>query len=1060
MTKSTVNKIISKIQFTIYSLFAFILSMGILSYAILSYGVNIAHINLPYFKAEQLYIKLDKKLILHVGKIDVTLGNDSSDATPIFKLPKFTPVINIARKNFQYLYIDELNVKDLKVTFRYTDVSDKPEDNRFTINSADINASVSYHNYEDYAHLKIDHFIHKPSKINVNGSTVYSFVDEKTYGKLIFSLSKSADVTMYAYENGDEVFFTASSNVFTDLEPIVKLFNFRHSIYKWIVPYNKASSYQLLQAKGVYNYTNTNTLLNTLYLHAQEKNLSYTFNEDLSPVKGLDADVYFTKGILDVQPHHATYNQHQIKRGGVLIDFNGKEVLLSVDLYVNEKMDKDIINIVKAYGIPLPLLQVSGKTDAHVKIFINLATSNAYATGQFFIKKSLLSIDGVIYKVQNASLRLHKSILNIDTAVMEYKNILKAKVNAQIDLKDVEGDVYFDIQKVYIPLNKNDDLSLVSKHPRVNLHFTKDTESYILPDTQWNINGIDINIKENQIFTQEKFSSVLLLNNLNLNIKDTLDLNTSGFYNLKDQYAVLDINLSRLHYQKDDINISKKSKNIGLKLTHKSEETKVSLLEKSTFFINHKALELKPIELTFKDGYLDFSNAIVSYDKQLYSYLSTHYKLGSTSIKMKAKNTVLLNHDALFIKPNFDILYHYVKNKHYLDIPKYNIHAVLNEKEELDLQIRDFKKLKEHSNVLKRYDINEGHANITYIDNNIGIDVDLLNFHPLLSKNGNNIHNYKIKGNYQNETAHLQINKKLEFIYKEKGKLTAKNIDFNIFNILSYLEQIKSDKKENELDLLIKTQQCDISLGDSNRKVVADRIDIQIKNDDIFAQLVHKNGAVLFEGNDRNFSVHAQGLNDDFMNNLFKFSKFTGGNLSFMMEGSTNELTGIVNIQDSTIEDYTVINNTLAFFNTIPSLVTFSIPGYSKDGLKAKEMYASFNKNGDVIHINEAKITSKELVITATGQTNFKKEDIEMLMQVKTDIGSSAKDIPVIGYIIFGDDSISTTVRVHGPLKDPIVESSVGKSVVVAPYNILKRAIKMPFQAFGLFNDDNKSEEE
>jgi len=1054
MTNSTVNKIISRIQFTIYSFLVFILSIVILSYAILSYGLNIEHLVLPHFKAEQLYIKLDKKLILHVKRIDVTLSNRIQNKTPLFDIPRFSPIINMARKNFQYLYIDELNIEDLKVTFRYTFDSQEPEDNRFTINSKDINASVSYQNYEHYTKLNIDHFIHIPSKVHLNGSSVYNFIEQDSYTKIRASLDKCADVSFYSYENGNEISFTASSNVFSDLSPIVKIFDFDYNLYKWIVPYNKAGSYQILEARGTYSYTDEKELLNTLYIHAQEKNLSYTFKEGFSPVNGLDADIFFSKGILDVRPHQASYNKHEIQKGQVIIDFNGKDILLIIDLHAKVQLQRDIVETIESYDIPLPLLQYSGKIDAHVKIFVNLDSSDAYAIGQFFIKDSQVALDGVPYKVKNTFIRLHKSILSIDTAQVEFKDIFKAHVNGQVDLKDVVGDVYFDIDRASLPLSKDKNIILTSKNSRIGLHFTKDSESYILPDTQWRFNDMEISVKESEVFLKEKFSSILLFKDLQVNIKDLLDFNTSGFYNLKDEYAVLDINLSKLNYNKGDLNLSKQVQDIPVKLIYKDAKTKLSLLDKSIFFINQKPLYIQPTSFLLNNGYLDANNTIISYDKQFFSYISTHYKLGSTSIKVQSRNTILNNHDTLYIQAPFDILYHYVKNEHYLDIPKYKIHATLNKEDELDLQIRDIKKLKQHSNILKRYDINEGKANITYIDDTLGVDIDLKNFHPLLSKNGENIYDYNIKGSYQNGTTNLQINNKLNFLYRRKGKITAKNIDFNIFEILSYLRLIKSDKKDKAIDLIIKTKKCDISLGDSNRKVLADTINIQIKNDNIFAQLVHKNGAVLFEGNDRNFSVHAQGLNDDFMNNLFKFSNFSGGDLSFAMEGSIDNLTGIINIKDTIIEDYTVLNNTLAFFNTIPSLVTFSIPNYSKNGLQAQEIYASFHKDGDIIDIKEAKILSKELIITATGKTNLKKEDIELLMQVKTDIGSSAKNIPILGYIIFGKDSISTTVRVHGPLKDPIVESSVGKSIIVAPYNILKRALKMPFQAFGLFEDE------
>ena len=1042
-----------------YSFFAFILSMILLSYAILSYGLSINQLSLPYVKVEQLYIKLDKKLIFHVKRIDVTLGNDTDNTTSVFTLPKLSPIINIARKSFESIDIDELNIKDLNVTFRYTMNSHNPEDNKFTINSNDLNISTFYKTYDDYASLEIQHFIHKPSKVNISGSSIYSFKEENSYASLVLSLSKCATVNLYAYENENEISFTASSNVFSDLAPIVKLFNFDYDLYKWIVPYNKAGSYQLLEAKGIYNYKNEQTLLDTLYIHAKETNLAYTFNESLSPVKGLDADIYFTKGVLDVQPHKASYNKHKIQKGQVHIDFNHEDVLLDIDLYAKVKIEQDIIDILKVYDIPFPARQNTNKTDSHLKIFINLDSRKAYATGHFFIKDASISIEGVDYKIENAFIRLHKSILNIDTAIIHYKDIFSSRVHGQVDLKDVVGDVYFDTRKVSLPISQDKNLILKSKNTRMTMHFTKDTESYILPKTQWAFNDIIIDVQKNEVFLNEKFSAVLLFKDLNVKIKNQLELKINGFYNLKDEYAALDMNMSHFQYIKDDLNISKTSPDIPIELTYKNEKIKLSLSKKSHFFINQKPLIIKPTQFSLYKGYLDTKHTIISYDKTVFSYISTHYKIGAASIKLKTLNTVILDHDTLFIQDSFDVLYHYVKQEHYLDIPKYKIHLTMNKNDEVNLRINDFSNLSQHSNLLKRFDLKEGNANFTYIDDSLGIDIKLINFHPLFSKDGKNIREYNIVGKYEDDVVYLRINKKLDFIYKKKARLSAKNIDFNIFEISDYLKYIKGSKKQEGIDLSVKMKNCNIPLDTYKRKILANSINLNIKDDKIFAQLMYKKGKIFIEGTTEKFIVLGDGLNDTFMNELFKFSDFKGGKLSFVMAGSAKKITGVVHIKDTIIEDYTVLNNTLAFFNTIPSLVTFSIPDYTKKGLKVQEMYLRFDKQDNIIHIKESTIKSKELTITAKGQTNIKKEDIKLVMQVKTDIGSTAKNIPIIGYIVFGDDSISTTVRVHGPLQDPIIESSVSKSVIVAPYNILKRAIKLPFQAFGLFQDDqNKSQ--
>jgi len=1061
MRNSTVNKIISKIQFTIYSFLAFILFIIITFVALLSYGVSLPHINLPHFKAEQLYIKLDKKLILHAKRIDVTISNSVEDGASILEIPNISPVINLARKNFKSFVIDELYVGENKVTFSYTDKPLHPKDNSFSFSSPEIEAYTTYKVYKEHISFELQEFIHKPSQVAIKAKAIYDFDQKMSYADLQLSLSAcGANLNLVLKENAHQLAFVASSNVLTDISPIVKLFELEPYIYRWIVPYNQASSYQVLKAKGVYDYTNSDTILHTLFIHAKEKEPVYTFNEDLFPVEGKDADIYFSKGVLDIRPHQVHYNEHRVDKGGVLIDFNADHITLKLDLYADIPVDEDIVDIVQAYNIDLPLLQKNGTTNAHVNLVIDLETEDAYATGQFFVKSSDLYLNKVPYKIHNTAIRLHKNILTIDTAKVQYKDIVHSELSGQLDLKDLIGDLYFDIEDISYPLSKEDHLTLLNKNPRFQLHLDKTKHSYIFPTTSWSFKDYNISLQANKVFMTDKFSGIAKINDLNVKVDTLLEFNTTGIYDVANDNAYLDLNLSHFQIQQDDLNISLENMPLALTLNYLDDQIKFDIPSINTLHINDNTLTIEPTHFILQEGFLKLSPSNVFINSDISSFISTDYELGSNNLQIRAEKTILFDKRLLYIEPKFDLLYHYVKGLHYLDIPKHGIHGVLNAQKEFDLNIKDFSKLKPYSKAMELFDINKGKAKVTVIDERIGMDITINDFHPLLSEDGKDIREYYIKGEYQNQTANLQINNKLDLLYRGKGKITAKDIDFNLFPILDYLELIDTKDEENDLDLIVKTKRCNVSLGSSGRKILSDTINMQIHKNDINAQLIHKNGGVLFESKDHNMTIHGRGLNDAFMNELFKFSTFKGGELSFVMQGPFDDMDGIINIKDTVIEDYTVLNNTLAFFNTIPSLVTFSVPDYSKNGLHVKQMYGSFHKDKDIIKIKEAKISSQELTITSTGESDLKNETINVLMQVKTDIGSSAKDIPLLGYIIFGDDSVSTTVKVHGNLNNPKVESSVAKSIIVAPYNILKRTLSLPFLPFMSDDEDNETKPE
>ncbi len=934
------------------------------------------------------------------------------------------------------------------------------DDNALMLKNEDMSIKTYFSFHDSFMIATTKDVHHKPTNIILDSQLVLDFKTNLSYSIEKLSLPNEATLNIYTKGDGDTLAFTASSSTFSDLTPIVKLFDLEQNISKWIVDYNRAQSYQLLQARGVYDYNDPQVILNTLFLHAHETGLNYSFHPKLFPVSSPSTDVYYSKGVLHIKPRQARYNEHLLdESSSVNIDFNHAHTLLDVDLYAQTTIDEDIVEIVNAYKIPLPLLQEKGTTKAHIQLGIDLLSEDVSAEGQFFVNESDLILDGVRYKINNATARLHKGLLSLDSTSINYDDIFFAVVNGQLDLTTLTGDFFFDVEEVTLPLSEKKELKLADKNIRVQLNFDKHSNSFIFPLSHWKLGEYSIAMDHSILRAPVKFDSRHIINDLRLHIPNMADIKLDGVLDIARADTRLDVKLSNISYESSDFNLSS-NEDISLALNYDNNKTEIHLQQPSVLSLNDNSLEILPAKLQIKDTYLDMNRTQISINKELFTQISTHYKLGEESIDVVLKNTMLSSAELLFIQPAFTLSYKQDDRGHHLDINKYDLHAVWDNDESIQLNIKDFSKLYPHSQILQKYDVKAGSANLTFINDHIGMDLVLLDFPALLSKNGKKITTYTIKGRYEDEVAQLSINKDIDFIYYKKGRFMAKNIDFNLFPIKDYLKNIHSKNEDNDLELYIKTENCNVILGDSGRKILADSIKVDIKNDTINAHLFHGKGAVLFQSEHDDVAVFGDKLNDQFINELFKFSTFKGGTLSFSAAGTYKNFTGVVQVDDTVIKEYTVLNNTLAFFNTIPSLMTFSVPGYSKTGLKVDRMYSNFDVNGSTVHIKDTKISSKELIITARGTSDLDKETVDLLMQVKTDLGSSAKDIPVLGYIIFGDDSISTTVRVHGDMKDPKVENSVAENVIVAPYNIIKRTITLPFKAFDNIFDKNDSKKE
>ena len=1011
---------------------------------------------MPNFKAEQLYIKLDKKLILEAKAINVTLSNDNLSTTPLIETPKITPILEFVHKNFSKVSIGSLTIGKNIVTFSYTDQPKQSIDNSISFKGNGVDALIFFEMHENYVLSRVEHFIHKPTKIKITGKMVYDFKTELSSSQIKLIFAECAQVDMYIKENANRLAFTAESNTFIDIKPIVNLFGLQASINKWIVDYNFALSYKLIEAKGLYDYNDINLLLDTLFIAAKEKDVSYTFNEELSPVVAKEVDIFFTKGVLDVQPKQAFYNQHPIKGGGVKIDFNGEHVILDVALNVHTQVTQDIIDIVQAYKIPLPIVQTRGETDANININIDLWSEEAYAKAQFFIKEGEILLEGIPYHISNGSIRLNKSFLSIDSGYIRYSDVFAAHVNGSLDLKNIIGDIYFNTEYVNLNLSSSYRLTLLDK-TQIRLHYTKEKEQYYFDTTPWKLNEHNITLKEGHVDMSEKFGTNVVLYNTLLHIEGITDANVSGEIDISKDIYSLDV---ALHHLDMNQSISLSSiKEIPFSIRKDSNITHINFPKESQLLLNSNKLSIKPTRLRIKDDTLDIFRAQFSLDENISAKVSVHYKLGESTAKLSLENTQLLSEDLLFIGPKFNLNYAFKNQTHYFTANDLALNIKIDKQKRVEVLLKDISKIFPYSLPLQTYGLQEGNAKITYKDKKTKVNLIIDNFKPLFSRNGKSITQYEIKGEYKKNTLLMKINDDISIRYTKDVTARIKNIDFNLFPILEYVKETSKQKKKNALNLTIRTEGSNIILDDSGRKVLADKMKIEIKEDTINAKLFYNDGGVIFQSEGDEFTVFGNGLDDRFMNNLFKFSTFEGGVLSFSTYGNFKHHTSLMNIDNTTIKEYTILNNTLAFFNTIPALVTFSVPGYSSSGLKVSNAYALFDINDSIAHVKDSKITSKELVITIEGESNLEESTVDILMQVKTDIGSSAKNIPLVGYIIFGEDTVSTTVHVHGPLANPEVDNAAAKSVVAAPYNILKRTITLPLKWFDdIFSNDKKKE--
>jgi hypothetical protein len=332
-------------------------------------------------------------------------------------------------------------------------------------------------------------------------------------------------------------------------------------------------------------------------------------------------------------------------------------------------------------------------------------------------------------------------------------------------------------------------------------------------------------------------------------------------------------------------------------------------------------------------------------------------------------------------------------------------------------------------------DFNLFHANIDVLlkQNYLMQDsryLQKLNFNVLFDKNTTQTQiNYKDKIRYDKDAATLLI--------EDYALDLSPAIDSQLL------------EKSDDFTLRIGAKNSPLIIHD--RSLVVQNYTLDIDNDNVTLQGSDDEAKVLFTYQDGIIDFEATKLQDKTLHPLLNFAGVTNGSYDVKISGTKESLNGYVSITGGTLTNMKAYNNLIALVNTIPALAIFKSPGFNEDGLSINGGKVEFVGYGDYIYITKLFINGKSSDVEGSGVIDLKNETLDIDLKIKTirELGSLVSNIPLAGYIIFGDDkSLSFGAKVTGSLQDPQVQTQTMSDIVKSPYNLLKRTIESPFKLF------------
>lgn len=1015
-------------------------------------GVYIQNISIPNLKVKKLYIKWNEKLNISIQEITI-IKKSKNEKTDISakKANKFFKSLLLFDRWFEKVEINKIKFNAITGSFKYVE----GDEGFLTASSKDFSLKTSLYFESQYFNARIEEFHDYKRKIKITGNIVLdNYYNLELISDLDVDINNDILLKTYAIADEEKLSYKLiSKKKIKNIKHTVEILEMPKELKYWVYDAVKASYIELKSAYGWINYDKLDEAYKNVRALAVVSDLKYSYNPKLEPVISKETELEFKDSVLYIRPKKAYQYGFYLNKSWLKIDFSKKEELLTIFLLFKGKVNKDLLYLLKTYEIELPFLQNSGSVDTNLKIEVGLRNIDVTAKGDFFTKKANFNYLGLNIDIFNAHVFLHNYDVKIDKMHSKYEDIATANVDVRFNAKRNEGIIDFDVLDVNF---KDLNLSLKSalKPLKVSYNISQKQDTITAENSSWLFKNKVVDVDE-LIMPFDLKTLTLQIPTTPLHINNLVSAYATGTFALNPIRANFDVDL--LKFTLHDLKMDQSSASLQVVYDEKlfiTSNDKIRFNANNLdYILTYTAIEIDQKEFKVLNSLASIEGlASAKFNaKYLFKDETGTINLRKLNFKNKALGEIFSSKD--------EIKLHVMSNQEKTEIEAKDINALFTLKDKgWNLKFKSLEKIAKKSELLQDYNVTNGYFSVykNSTDKDIQLYAHTKYPYKLMVKNNKPIENYIIKGHMDKRSNDilLNINNSMDVRVSKEIKVTANKIGFNLDEILNYISDRDSNGEAGK-NIIFDANNCYLYISE-NRHAISDTIHLQYFNNITTAQLKHKKGYAGFKLKNHNFYLYGNNFNDEFMDKLFALSDFKGGNLSFSMAGAINDYNGLIHIKDTTIIEYKTLNNILAFVNTIPSLITFSLPGYSNNGLEVKSTYINFHSKDDIFNISDIALDSKEMDIVGKGSASFVNNSIDIDLTLKTDLGSSVSKIPIVGYILLGEDSISTSMKISGKLNDPDVKSLIVQDIAVAPLNIIKRTLLLPFH---LFKSDENDEE-
>ena len=1012
-------------------------------------GINCDRLSFNGLKIEKLYLKWENGLLIRASKVDLSAFKRDNLPLTLKPLGKLPPLIRHTQRWVKQIDIDTIQYESIRLSLHYR------ENSLGKITLYDENGSYNgtFSLNENLFKLSLPH-----ARLNgalISGNLTVELPQQRLHTNISLNLPQTPPLIIKASGDTDSLMFALHTDEpLRSVQPIIDFLDVDPEVQPWITHYAKASLITLERFEGKFHYDKPEELIKGLQAKATIFNGEYTFAQGFEPIKSPRIDLYYRVGKLHILPKSGTFYALPTENSSVILDFTTPHTMLDAQIRTaHAKLNVPITNLLNFYDIHLPIQQSSGECDVDLNLSINLHSLDTVVKGIFRPTASELLLDQIPLKTQGGVVNVNRNKVTFDNFTAHYgEDVAHARVKGEYDASSEEGSVSIDAYDI-VPLGNKKQLSLWdSREPlRVKYIIAPKGDSLSIMPSRWNVLGEKLDIEAFRApFDYRNATSSL--QSVPFSLSNTIHGKINGYFNGSKKQTDIQIELN--DFKLGEIQLTHAPFNIDIHYDHNHSTLRSS--HASAWSIHQLPLLLSPFHASMDGNEIAFEQIEAVLGDLLKGKFTGHLSLDTLKGSIRINDMIPLSPK---ISPLVDaqeslqlsldasgeeiVLDSDALKAHFSTIPN-----------GWKITLDDIALLSMRSPILRQYHVEKGNLNLFYTPENSQYTFNGTIEYPysLMMINNKAVSKYHFSGLYQDGRTSIRVNDRLIINRRDDQiDVQAKNIGINVPQLFSFLianqpNQESSSKGDSQTPpIRIHTSNTYLYLM-KGRKIVADRMEATLNNDDLDASLYHMGGSAALKIRNGLFYIDGNGFNDKFMEHLFALSDFSGGKFSFQAKGEADAFEGVMRVENTILKDYKVLNNVLAFVNTVPSLATFSLPSYNRQGLPVKEGYAHFAYNKGIVNVDNFTLNSPEMNILGEGRADLNAQILNGTLTLKTDLGSVLGKVPMVGYILFGENgSLSTTLTLSGKLDDPKVETAIAKEIATAPFNILKRTVVYPF---------------